>query len=187
MTLDSADLAHAMRRKADPRSCAATILLVVAALIVAVGIVLLFAGCGGRLGAAVTAINAASVTLSAERESLAASHRRARDLAVEHAGSEPEARVDVSAVHARYRPAWDAYEVARSAYMQAYLAAQEAVTSAETGKPETPGRLEGSLVALSVALAAFEVSARALGASTTQAVLAPSAGPEPAPAPRGAP
>jgi hypothetical protein len=119
-------------------------------------------GCASALAGPVAVVNADHVFLDQANVELAAMHRRARDLAVERSGTEPEAKAAVAAVHARFRPAWDGYDRARVAW----LAAESAVRAAlalEAAKAEPDlAHVTAALVALASAYSAFEEAARLL-------------------------
>lgn len=79
--------------------------------------VLLCVGCAGALDRAVTAANVAQVFLTQAEHTVAELHRSERDAAIERATTEADARLAAAAVHAKFAPIWDAYRVARAAWI----------------------------------------------------------------------
>jgi hypothetical protein len=74
-------------------------------------------GCAGRLDGAVQAANAARLFLAEANVALGEVHRSARDAAVSAAPDEETARRSAAEVHRTLLPLWQAYEVARFAWL----------------------------------------------------------------------
>ena len=130
---------------------------------VLVGLLLLAAGCERPLATAVATANAAAISIEAAHETLARRYRTDQlEAARRVRGDRADATVRaeqhdrVAAVRRRYRPAWEAYGAARSAW----LAAVEAIVTAQ----------QAGEVGLAVDMAGILAALQELGAATGQLV-----------------
>lgn len=127
-----------------------------------VAVVSLALSCAAPLDGAVRSVNGAQTFLTSANVTLAELHRRARDAAVEDAETPEAALTQTRLVHARYRPAWDRYDAARSAWIVAAAATQAAIAAEAASAEPDVVRVTEAISALSVTLSRFEDAARAV-------------------------
>lgn len=143
------------------------------AALVAVALLLL-GGCGAGvqdvgqpdLRAAVEPIEAlarASAQLEQVHTALGAVHRAAAERARLEAPDEEAAHKAIDAVHARFLPAWDAYERAQAAYLAAAAIIYAAGLAELAGRQPDTGRIAAAVVAMLAACDALSRAAVAVG------------------------
>jgi hypothetical protein len=123
---------------------------------------LITTGCASRLDASIAAVNGAQAFLSHANDTLAASHRSTRDAAVAAAPDEPAARKALAEVHARFLRAWQAYDVARFAWLGSAASVRAAQAIEAAGGDHEPRSVSLALLELGAAYEAFRAAALAL-------------------------
>lgn len=111
--------------------------------------------CSHPLDTAVVTANASAAFLTAAHNTLEDLHRQMRDHAVELAATEQEARVATADVHTRFRPAWDVYQTAQTAWLVAAAAIQSAQAIEAAGGDPDLTEVYASLKALGAAVDQF--------------------------------
>jgi hypothetical protein len=119
-------------------------------------------GCASRLDASIAAVNGAQAFLAHANDTLAASHRSARDTAVAAAPDEPAALRLLAEVHARYLRAWQAYDAARFAWLGSAASVRAAQAIEAAGGDHEPRAVSLALLELGAAYEAFRAAALAL-------------------------
>lgn len=119
-------------------------------------------GCAGRLDAAIGAVNGAQSFLVHANDTLAASHRFARDSAAATAPDKPIALRLLADVHARYLRAWQAYDAARFAWLGTAASVRAAQAIELAGGDYDPRAVQLALLELGAAYEAFRAAALAL-------------------------
>lgn len=115
-------------------------------------LVLIGTGCSRPLDTAIVAANASGAFLTAAHGTIEDLHRQMRDHAVELALTEQDARVAVADVHTRFRPAWDVYSTAQTAWIVAAGAIEVAqAVEAAGGEPDLAS-VQASLLKLAAAV-----------------------------------
>jgi len=138
------------------------------ALAIIAALAMLLTGCGaGRLDDARAALRTAHAVLEDTSVALAAAHRSARDRAVAQAPDEAAARAAVAEVHARYLPAWEAYDAARAAWIGAEASVRAAELAELAGRDPDPAVLSSTIQQLAAAYEAFRRAAMELAALPT--------------------
>ncbi|WP_437591513.1 hypothetical protein [Sorangium sp. So ce1000] len=109
------------------------------------------------------ALTRASVLLEEVHAALDALHRDAAERARLEAPDEEAAHKAIDAVHARFLPAWDAYDRARALYLAAAAIVYAAGLAELAGRAPDTGRIATAVVALMSACDALSRAAVAVG------------------------
>lgn len=122
---------------------------------------LVLVACASPLDAMVVELNVARVALDSGNTVLAEQHRRDRDRAVEEAANADAAKRATLAVHAGYAPIWNAYGLARLAWVAAATGLRAALLLEKVGGKPDEAKIRAKVVDAAMALEGFSAAATA--------------------------
>lgn len=118
--------------------------------------------CSHPLDTAILAANGTKAFLASAHDTLADLHRSMRDHAVELSDTEVAASIAARDVHTRFRPAWDAYDDARTAWILAAAAIDAAQALEAAGEDPDEPAIRDALLQVASAVDTFRTTVAAV-------------------------